>query len=182
MSPFDEDLSIRNGHYDIEIVIDRPIAQVWKQFLDIRSWVTSHDIEHIYGEPGTVGSITRVSFKGAKAEALPRPHHHYCKLITVVPEKRWLLKTYSEKGGSYGFGLRGFDDGQLFAMGDKTRVTFNLYIEYQSETFAKDTTLDLEASRNDVSRDGMVKNLENLKLILERQPHNASGQESKPPS
>jgi len=171
MTNFDEDSSVYNETYEVEVLIDRPIAQVWKQFLDIPSWVTSHHIENIYGEPGTVGSITRVSFKKAKELAMPPPHYHYCKLIQVLPQKQWVLKTYSERGGSYGFDMKGFDDGRVFAIADKTRVTFNLFIEYTSEVLAKQLrAANADPNLKDASRNGMQKNLENLKRIVESQP------------
>src|SRR5690348_5356755 len=102
MAHTDEDASVHNGHYEVEVVIDRPLAQVWKQFLDIPSWVITHHMEYVYGEPGTEGSIARVAFKKAKEMNFPLAHHHYCKLIKVVPERQWIQKTYAEKGGSYG--------------------------------------------------------------------------------
>src|SRR6266702_2180424 len=99
MSQCDEDRSVYNGHFELEVLIDRPVEEVWPQFIDIPSWVTSHDIETVYGTPGTVGSITRVSFKKAKEQGFPLAHHHYCKLIKVVPERQWILKTYPERSG-----------------------------------------------------------------------------------
>src|SRR6266702_1276 len=159
MSQCDEDRSVYNGHFELEVLIDRPVEEVWPQFIDIPSWVTSHDIETVYGTPGTVGSITRVSFKKAKEQGFPLAHHHYCKLIKVVPERQWILKTYPERGGSYGMQMTGFDDGRLVAIDGKTKAIFNVFIEIRSEAVAKDP-----ASMNmDISREGMVKNLNNLK-------------------
>src|SRR5580700_1333959 len=102
MHDYDEPPSVYSGHYEVEVVIDRPIAQVWKQYIDTASWVTTHDIENIHGEPGTVGSVTRVTFKRAKELGMPPPHFHYCRLIKVIPEKQWLLKTYAGPGGTNG--------------------------------------------------------------------------------
>src|SRR5688572_18345564 len=106
----DEDPSIYNGHYEVEIVMDRPVAQVWRQFLDIGSWVTSHDIELVAGSRDAVGAITRVSFRKAKEVGMPEPHHHYCKITKLIPERQYVLKTYAEKGGSYGWEIVAFDD------------------------------------------------------------------------
>jgi len=163
MSQHDEDPTIYNGHFEVEVLIDRPVQQVWKAFLDIGSWVTSHDIETLHGTPGTVGSITRVSFKKAKEQGVPLPHYHYCKLIKVVPEQQWILKTYSEEGGSYGMQMTAFDDGRLIAAGSQTRATFNIFAEIRSEAVAKDPS----AMNLDVSREGMLKNLQNLKRMVE---------------
>jgi hypothetical protein len=165
MSNCEEDRSVFNAHLELEVLIDRPVVQVWKQFLDIGAWVTSHDIENVYGAPGTLGSITRVSFKKAKEQGYPPAHHHYCKIIALVSERQYLLKTYSERGGSYGLQLAAFDDARFFAIDGKTRVTFTFYGEYRGEAVMKDP-----ASMNrsvDVSREGMLKNLENLKQMVE---------------
>jgi len=149
----------------LEIVIDRPVSQVWKQFLHIPSWVSSHRIETVYGEPGTVGSITRVSFNKAAEAGFPPPHYHYCKFIKVIPERQWLLKTYAEKGGSYGgMEFHTFDDGRVIALSDhRTKVTFNAFSEIRAESIARDpNSINLETSR-----EGMQVNLENLKRLLE---------------
>src|SRR5262245_27621715 len=111
MNFFDEDQSVFSGHFEVDIVVDRSAAEVWTTFVDTRQWVTSHVIENVYGDPGTVGSITRVSSPDA-VDWPPAPYH-YCKLIEVIPGHRWVIKTYSEKGGSYGLHMSGFDEGRL---------------------------------------------------------------------
>jgi len=171
MSDVDEDSSVHNGHYEVEVIVNRPIAQVWRQFLDIPSWVTSHYIECVHGEPGTEGCITRVSFKKAKEMNFPPAHYHYCKFIKVIPERQWILKTYAERGGSYGVKeFHTFDDGRVFAVNaDRTRVVFNLFTESQVQGLTKDTA----AGALDVSRQGMQENLENLKRIVEAQPRHS---------
>lgn len=163
MSDCDEDRSVYNAHSEVEVLIDRPVAQVWKQFLNMGSWVTSHVIEEIYGARGTVGSITRVSFKGANQEGYPAPHHHYCKIIKVVPERQYVLKTYSEKGGSYGVHITAFDDAHFVAKDGGTILTFSFFGEFRGERVAKDPA----AINMDASREGMVKNLNTLKRIVE---------------
>jgi hypothetical protein len=156
-----EDLDIFNGHYEVQVTIDSPVAEVWKQFINLGSWVTSHVIEQVSGAANTVGSVTRVSYKKAAEQQLPQPHHHYCKVVKAVPEKQYLLKTYSEKGGSYGMEMVAFDDTRFDVIDGKTRVTFNIYV--QRKTPGKDTsTMNLDGSR-----EGMVKNLDNLKRMLE---------------
>src|SRR5262249_5981205 len=113
MSNFGEGADVWSGHYKVEEVINRPVAPVWKQFLDIRSWVTSHDIEEVEGSAGTLGSITRVSFRGAEEQGFPLAHYHFCKIIKLVPEQEYVLKTYSERGGSYGLEIHAFDHAQF---------------------------------------------------------------------
>ena len=165
MSSFDEDLSVYSDHYEVEVLINRPISQVWKQYVDIPSWVITHRIETVSGEPGTVGSITRVAFKRAQEMGMPPPHYHYCKLIKLVPERRWVLKTYAEKGGSYGCQeFHTFDEGRVSAVDSQTTlVTFNLFSEIKAEAIARDPG----GMNLDASRDGMQRNLENLKKVVE---------------
>ncbi len=164
MTNYDEENTVFNGHYEVEVIIDRPVAGVWTQYLDIGSWVTSHDIENVYGTPGTVGSITRVSFKKAKEMDMPPTHHHYCKIVEMEREKYYLLKTYSEKGGSYGVNLTAFDDAKFSSCNGKTKIVFSVYLEMVAESIANET----DPINLDVSRDGMIQNLENLKRICER--------------
>jgi hypothetical protein len=172
MSVSFEDPSILNGQYEVEIMIDRPVEQVWKQYIDQKSWVTSHGIETVSGKPGTLGAVMKASFKGAPGFAMPLPHHHYVQFIKIVPEQQFLCKTYSEKGGSYGYeSMKAFDDARVYAIGDRTRVTFDLFIEYKSAEIAKLTAAEkLDEWRMKVSQEGMLKNLENLKRIVEGQP------------
>jgi hypothetical protein len=50
-------------------------------------------------------------------------------------------------------------------------VTFDLFIEYKSAEIAKLTAAEkLDEWRMKVSQEGMLKNLENLKRIVEGQP------------
>jgi hypothetical protein len=163
MSTIDEDPSVYNGHLEVAVVIDRPVAMVWKQWLDLGSWVTSHTIEEIFGTRGAVESIVRVSLKNARELGLPKPHHHYCKLTKVVPHQQYVLKTYSEKGGSYGMQMTAFDDTRFVTNGKTTKVTFNFYCEYKGDVVARDP-----ASMNlDAAVQNMVKNLDHLKQLVE---------------
>jgi hypothetical protein len=159
MNNFDEDQSVYNGQFEVDILIDRPVALVFRQYVDVASWVTNNDIEYLYGGPGIVGSIRRVSWRQAKELGLPPAHYHYCKIIKVVPERQHLIKTYSEKGGSYGWKMTSFDDSRFIEVGGTTKVVFNVFAEIRSD--AADT-LNIDASR-----EGMFRNLCNLKRILE---------------
>jgi hypothetical protein len=163
MSQVDEDRSIYNGHFELAILIDRPIDDVWTRMVDLSSWVTSHDIEIVRGEPVALGTITRVSPRGpGQADSPPAPYH-YCKIIKLAPPHQYMLKTYSEAGGSYGLRMAGFDDLRLLTVAGRTRVTFSIFIEMQGELIAKDPqAMNLEASR-----EGMSKNLANLKRLVE---------------
>lgn len=161
MNNCDEDRSIFTGHTETEVIIDRPVSMVWKQFLDVPSWVTSHHIEYALGEPGSLGSITRVSPNNAE-EAGGTPNYHYCKIIKLEPEKRYILKTYSEKGGSYGgINIASFDDMRFFEFNGKTKLTFDLFAEMSGES------VDSDSINLDISKEGMLKNLNNLKRIVE---------------
>lgn len=165
MSNYDEHPRVYNGQYEVEITIDRPVREVWRQFLDIGSWVTSHDIELVAGSKDAVGGITKVSFRKAKEIGMPEPHHHYCKIIKLIPERQYVLKTYHEKGGSYGWEIVAFDDTRLFDTGGKTRITFNLLIEMKSDIVIEDRPSIDQAM--ETSRQGMQRNLANLKSLVE---------------
>lgn len=170
---FDEDAAVANGTYEIEIVIDAPVANVWQQFLDIGSWVTSHKIEEVGDVRRTLGAVTRVSpredvVKNIEADgpAVPLPHHHYCKIIKFVPEQQYVLKTYAEKGGSYGLeDFIAFDDTRFVAADGKTNMTFTLFSHFKGTLVADDP--DAMIRSMDGSRAGMVENLENLKRLVE---------------
>jgi hypothetical protein len=166
MSSFAEDVYIYNGHMELEVTIKRPVRVVWQQYIDIASWVTSHTIETLSGEPGALGSITRVSFKKAKELSMPSPHYHYCKIIKLEPKRQYVLKTYTEKEGAYGMQMLAFDDTRFIDLSDKTKLIFNLFAEVRSEAIANDPT----SMNLDGSRDGMMGNLNNLKQMLESRP------------
>jgi hypothetical protein len=164
MSSFDEASTVYNGQYEVEVFIHCPVARVWAQFVDVGSWVLSHEIEYVLGAPDSVGSVTRVSFKRAKEFGFPPAHYHFCKIIKLTPERHYLLKTYSEVGGSYGLQIVGFDDVRFAAIGDGTQIVFNIFCEMKSELIAKDPgAMNLDASRH-----GMIENLNNLKRIVEK--------------
>lgn len=165
MSSYDEHPRVYNGAYEVEVTIDRPVKEVWPQFIDIGSWVTSHDIELVQGSKTAVGGITKVSFRRAKEVGMPEPHHHYCKIIKFIPEKQYVLKTYNEKGGSYGWDIVAFDDSRLYDLGGRTRITFALFIEMKSDIVINDRPSIDRAM--ETSQQGMAQNLQNLKRIVE---------------
>jgi hypothetical protein len=165
MSQVDEDSSVHNSTDDLEIFIARPTAQVWRQCIDAASWVTSHHVENVRGAPGALGSITRVSFKRARELGMPLPHYHYCKVIQLVPERQYVLKAYSERGGSYGVCLTGFDDTRFFSVDGGTKITFRAYSEYKGELVTNEPSALKDAEEDN----HMLQNLENLKRIVESQ-------------
>src|SRR4051812_21858812 len=169
---FDEDSAVGRGLSEIELVIDAPLADVWGQFLDIGSWVTSHKIEEVGELRRTLGAVTRVSPKeetvedlGADGPAIPLPHYHYCRIIKFLPEQQYVLKTYAETGGSYGLEeFLAFDDSRFYAVDGKTTATFTLYAHMKGALVANDA--DAMDRSMQTSRAGMVSNLENLKRIV----------------
>ena len=163
MDNLDEDRSVSNAVTELDVFINRPVGEVWNQFIDFGSWVTSHRIEEIHGRRGTIGSIFRASFKNSAEEGYPLPHHHYCKIIKVIPEQLYVLKTYSEKGGSYGVHIVAFDEARFVSKDGGTLLTFKLFAEFSGERIAQNPG----AINMDASQDGMVKNLNNLKRIVE---------------
>lgn len=165
MSQYDEDPSVFTDYYKVEITIDRPVREVWNQFLDLSSWIVTHDIVEVSGARGTLNTITRVTPRGKDHSA---PAYHYCKIIKVVPERQYLLKGYAEKGGSYG-GLyfSSFDDTLFFPMDGKTKVTFELFSEVRGEPIMTARTKDPGSLSLDPSKAGITKNFENLKRIVE---------------
>jgi hypothetical protein len=172
MSQYDEDRSVYNGHFELEVHIDRPVGEVWKQLVELGSWVTTHGIERLVGAWDAVGGIVRIypkglddpkSLEGTGLPPLPPPHYHYGKLIKLVPERQHLMKAYEAPGGSYGLKIGAFEDYRLSCVDGKTRVVFNGYIEYSGPMIAKDPNYITV----DSSREAMTKNLANLKRIVE---------------
>jgi uncharacterized protein YndB with AHSA1/START domain len=170
---FEEDAAVGSGLYEIELVINAPVSKVWEQFLDIGSWVTSHKIEEVGELRREVGAVTRVSPSqkavdelGSEGAAIPLPHHHYCRIIDLVPEQQYVLKTYAEQGGSYGLEeFLAFDVSRFYAIDGGTRATFTLFAHMKGEFVTSDPgAMDLCMR---TSRAGMVGNLENLKRIVE---------------
>jgi len=156
-----EDISIENVLLDLEILIGASVSRVWTQWIDMASWVTSHTIEHVSGEIGSLGLISRASFRHAAEMGYPAPHYHYNQVLKVIPERQYTFKTYSEAGGSYGLRMLGFDDARFIVVDDKTKVTFRFYGEYKTE-IPRDP---LKTSSGDGNH--MMRNLENLKRIVE---------------
>jgi hypothetical protein len=162
---FDENPTVHNWHYEVAVTIDRPAARVWKQYLDIGSWIHSHNFETVSGKPYEVGSITRFAIKGAKEMGMPPAHHHYCKIIKLIPEHQYLIKAYTEKGGSYGWQFITFDDTRFIERDGKTKVTFNFYAEHKAQEAPKDWIALREGL--EASREGMSRNFDTLKRIVE---------------
>ena len=163
MNEFDEDPRVSNGHAELEILIARPVTEVWAQWIDLGSWISSHNIEEISEARRIVGAITRVSPKVPHVLGDETAYYHFCKIIKMVPARQYLVKTYSEKGGSYGVRMMGFDDTRFFAVGDTTRIVFNFFGQSKGTDIADEPgVMNLEGSCV-----GMLRNLENLKRIVE---------------
>jgi len=165
---FDEDPSILNLILDLEVVINCPVQAVWKHWLELGSWVLSHDVDTVHGVPGALGSVMRASNKrgaelGMHISEVPLPHYHYCKIIKIVPEKVYVLKTFSEKGGSYGMDMAGFDQAKFELIGEKTKISYHYIGSYKSPKFIGGPFL----KDPDDDDDHMLKNLLNLKRIVE---------------
>jgi outer membrane murein-binding lipoprotein Lpp len=161
----DKDRAIYSGYAEAEVVIDRPVAQVWRQFLDLGSWITSQTIENVTGPPNTVGAITRVTSLGAIRESRPAPHYHYCQIIKLIPERQYVRASYTEKGGSYGLEGSASKDVRFVEMGGKTKVIYSMFAEFRGESATKkpaamDTMMDGE-------RAGILRSLNTLKRIVE---------------
>src|ERR1700733_8566234 len=99
MTPCDEESAVYNGHLEVEILIDRAADEVWKHYLDLGSWVTTHRVEQLSGALDEVGGVKRISPKGFEdpkalqdlgVPSLAPPHYHYCKLMKVVPGRQYL--------------------------------------------------------------------------------------------
>jgi hypothetical protein len=164
-----EDSSVYNGVLNLEITIARSAAEIWPRFLKIGSWVVSHRIEELSSPGRAIGAVTRVSPVAVNLDGYPPPHYHYCKIIKLIPERQYVLKTYSELGGSYGdVQMTAFDDTRFIPVDDThTKVTFDFYAEFKSATLTDDPgAMDVEGSRQ-----GMMNNLENLKRMVEDAHH-----------
>ena len=161
-----EDPTVYNGCFEVEVVINRPVEAVWKQFLDMTAWITTYDMKVISGVPNTVGSVTRLSPKNAKDADVPPAPYHFTKIVKLVPNQQYVIKTFSAKIGSYGgIFATGFDDARFLSMGDKTKVIWNLYSEMKADIVAKDPAFMKTLFAG--SRDGMAENFKNLKRIME---------------
>ena len=170
MNDWNEGPSVYNGFSEVDIVINQPIAEVWTKFLDLRSWVMNFDIEELYGKPGTLGSIWRCTVKDAAAQGIPLQHFHYCKIIRLIPEQRYVLKSYSAEVGSYGMDITAFDEGRFEALGPQTtKIAFALFCEYKGKVVVEGLRKNPSAWDDDVRQgaEGMLNNLNNLKRILE---------------
>jgi hypothetical protein len=44
-----ENSDVCNATYEVDCIVDRPVAEVRKKFVDMSSWVISHTTENIYG-------------------------------------------------------------------------------------------------------------------------------------
>jgi len=165
MNNGEEDPFIYNWTQEIEFLINRPVAQVWKQHLNLQTWVITHRQEWVSGSPDKIGSVVRTSSKVAIESGMPTPNYHYCKIIKLVPERQYVLKTFTEEGGSYGWEGIAFDDTRFIELEGKTKLIFNIYGAIRTDATVKDPASLERAMEN--SRNGVLENFENLKRILE---------------
>jgi hypothetical protein len=166
MNEYDEDSSIQNLISEYEIEVDRPVRHVWNSWLEIRSWFVTHDIVEVSEPRHTLGAIMRASLKSAKRRGLPLAHHHFWKIVMLVPERRYVFKTYAEVGGSYGHRFVGFYDTGFIDMGEKTKITFDSYTETRPVD-AKNVDWGKRDQEREESGETMMTNLQNLKRIVE---------------
>ena len=112
-----------------EILIDAPIADVWRHALDYPSWQNYSTVRRISGEAGCEGEVMQLKKEEAGLNLPP----YYARTIKLDPPRRVIWKTYRDSPDYFGIVEFRFD-----VVGGSTRFCNNLLYEhlitYQNES------------------------------------------------
>jgi len=103
---------------------------VWPYLLNQASWMKEFVIDTVAGERNKEGEIKKVAPLAAEFQPF------FFKTLSLVPFRKFLWKAYTEnRGGQYSF--TGIEVLRLKDYGANSVVTFDAYLEIQSESMTK---------------------------------------------
>jgi hypothetical protein len=111
----------------VTAVIAHPVDAVWSKLLDQAAWMTEFRIESVEGDRNREGELKKV------VPPQPEARHFFFKTLLLVPYRRFVYKAYTDdRTGQYGF--TGIEVLSVSDLGKDSTVTFEAYLEVQSET------------------------------------------------
>lgn len=159
-----EDRPYGSLYLHVEAIIDHPLEKVWRQALDIGSWMSAHQLETIAGEPCRIGHFERVYPRGLGPD-VPMPHHHLYGIVEIIPYRLIALEVFPERGGSYGVTKpwMSFDSILFTDLGNRTNVVFlmvDAHLGEHDEDYHQRRKREVAAGRDLI--DGYFDNLRRL--------------------
>jgi hypothetical protein len=135
---------------------------VWPYLIDQASWMKELIIESVAGERNKEGEIKSVTGN----PPVEGTHPFFFKTITLVPFRKFLWKAYTEhRGGNYSF--TGVEVLRLRDFGGSSVVTFDAYLEVQSETMTKLEIDSFAEGAKDYSVAMWERNFQRLNALLD---------------
>ena len=161
--------SILTVNFHSETIVEHTVAEVWSHAVNIKSWMNAYQSETVSGEPTHVGEVVKLTNLNA-GDKTPEPHHHFYRVLNVIPMKQVAIKAFGAEGGSYGLKQNNsYDTISVYERGDSTLVSFDMIAELIPGEIMSDSEL-LEMGR--AMSEGVGKNSEvfwdNLKLLVEK--------------
>jgi hypothetical protein len=103
-----------------------PIDVVWPHLLNQAAWMTDSKVEKIAGKRDREGEVKKLT------PPLPQYQPFFFKTLRLFPFRKFLYKAYTQsRGGAYGF--TGLEILSLDSFGIGSALTFEAYLEFQSE-------------------------------------------------
>lgn len=152
-----------------ETLIDECIENVWPQALDVKSWMNLADLQTVSGVSNNEAELVKVANRKFD-ESAPLPHHHFYRVISVVPMKQVVLSVFPEIEGSYGFErMNFFDIVTVYENDGSTIVAFDMNGEIvPKEPLNKDQLLELGDGITKGSQEKSAIHWANLRELVDK--------------
>lgn len=142
-----------------QIVIARPVKEVWPIFLAMEDWMLNVRFERVAGEAGAVGERRKVSAAGTQKD----DGFYYIETVLVAPRERYVVKVAPGSGTSFdGFAAFSFMDN-----GASTLMTYDIYVNSTAPPMDDRQFAEYSRERARRTKQAVEANNENLKKIVE---------------
>ena len=139
-----------------EVIIDRPIREVWSKALDIDAWLRDN-FKTVKGKAGEEGEVRQATSEGAMSSYL-------VTTLRIKPLEQLVLKVSPEKGSDFiGFAVFSFAD-----LGGQTRFIHDFYFEAAEPEVRKEEARPSCKEQDENTQRGVEKNAQDLKTFVER--------------
>lgn len=112
---------------DGDLVIDRPVKDVWPFVLNYTLWQDFSHAEHISGPQGGEGEVVLLKKEEKGLEAFPP---YYGRTLKIIPEQQFVWKTYPRKINDDVMDFAGIVDFRLSEKDGKTVFSYYFYYEF----------------------------------------------------
>jgi hypothetical protein len=143
-----------------EIVIDRPVSDVWPRFLDMQAWMAGVRLQHVEGEVGSEGEVRSVGPSSNKVGS-----DYLIKTVRITRFKQYVIKITPGTLDYFGFA-----DFSFFELNGATHLVYDIYVESKTPAMTEKEFALYSKEQYENAYPVVAKNNQTLKALVESQP------------